>query len=412
MFIKLTSKPMKIPMVDIDDDVTDNPTFKSEKDPILVNEESCSDTFKDALHQPEDFSEKNPSQNVMVVDQRLTYDNIQESFPKTEQNQLVDSLLTTKSQESLDLSKLSYPMSEKESLFENFEKLETDALSFRVSQIDMSDLNDMAFTVIQDRFDTKQTKVQSPTHAENVKADLQESNRVEKKPEVSSMTGDEAKDMNIKLESPRQNLYTKMILLLVLTTLAFYGKENLRAGYDDACKTCEPGVMITHSMNSTQLNTMNEVRKGKALNIKLDAERIHLFVEDHETKEEIINQELSPALNACILAIFVILFFSKLKKTQYTSSVPATKKEDGPVQKYDISKYEKLKVAELRDLLRKRGCKTIGKKQVLIKRLAAVNKAELETLTVVQLRKLLKTKNFKQTGNKDAIIRKLVEDGF
>eukprot|EP00980_Cylindrotheca_fusiformis_P004934 scaffold1051_cov119-Cylindrotheca_fusiformis.AAC.9 len=79
---------------------------------------------------------------------------------------------------------------------------------------------------------------------------------------------------------------------------------------------------------------------------------------------------------------------------------------------FDLSAYEKMHVVQLRELLRQRGCKTIGKKPVLIRRLATVYKAELSSYTVAQLRKILKANNYTQTGRKDVIIRTLIEAGI
>ncbi|CAJ1961970.1 unnamed protein product [Cylindrotheca closterium] len=81
------------------------------------------------------------------------------------------------------------------------------------------------------------------------------------------------------------------------------------------------------------------------------------------------------------------------------------------LESYDLSKYfDDHTHDQLREMLRVRKCKTIGKKHILVQRLASVYKAELETLTVVQLRKILKSKNFTQYGSKTEIIRVIVEE--
>ena len=85
--------------------------------------------------------------------------------------------------------------------------------------------------------------------------------------------------------------------------------------------------------------------------------------------------------------------------------------EEAP-QAWDLSNYEKLKVVELRAILKARKCKVVGRKHVLIERLVNVYAAELETLTVMQLRPLLKKKGCKQAGRKVELIRRLVEAGM
>jgi hypothetical protein len=87
-------------------------------------------------------------------------------------------------------------------------------------------------------------------------------------------------------------------------------------------------------------------------------------------------------------------------------------KEEGDMGTFNLSKYEELKVVELLNLLRKRKCKTVGRKHILIQRLASVYKVELETLTVRQLGPILKSKGFKQSGLKSEIIQRLVEAGM
>jgi len=78
----------------------------------------------------------------------------------------------------------------------------------------------------------------------------------------------------------------------------------------------------------------------------------------------------------------------------------------------DLSKYEELKVEELRKLLRASKLKTFGKKPVLIRRLVAVYLAQLETLTVRQLRPMMRSRGLKQYGTKAQMIQKIVEAGL
>ena len=105
-----------------------------------------------------------------------------------------------------------------------------------------------------------------------------------------------------------------------------------------------------------------------------------------------------------------LLVGSSSNASQNKKKAPYIKKE--ALSALDLSRYESLKVVELRELLRSKGCKTVGKKHVLVKRLAAVYQAELETLTVKQLYPILKSKGYTQNGRKADIIQTLVEEGL
>jgi hypothetical protein len=85
---------------------------------------------------------------------------------------------------------------------------------------------------------------------------------------------------------------------------------------------------------------------------------------------------------------------------------------DSVVAAYDLSKYEKLKVVELRALLRSRQCNYAGRKTKLIQRLASVYRAELQSMTVVQLRRKLKSRKMKQGSRKHELVQLLVEAGL
>ncbi|KAL3939671.1 MAG: hypothetical protein SGBAC_005648 [Bacillariaceae sp.] len=123
------------------------------------------------------------------------------------------------------------------------------------------------------------------------------------------------------------------------------------------------------------------------------------------------------ALLAMLLLASTSIFGSKRTKNVHPKPEPVkhehcvsslTIKE---LENYDLSKYfGEHTVVQLREMLRARKCKTIGKKNILVQRLASVYRAELETLTVVQLRRILKSKNFTQGGSKVEIIRALVEE--
>ena len=87
------------------------------------------------------------------------------------------------------------------------------------------------------------------------------------------------------------------------------------------------------------------------------------------------------------------------------------KKEEGK-SNLDVSRYEMLRVVELRELLRSRGSKTCGKKPVLVQRLVNIYTAELETLTVRELRPMLRARGCRQAGLKSELIQRLVEAGM
>jgi hypothetical protein len=160
-----------------------------------------------------------------------------------------------------------------------------------------------------------------------------------------------------------------------------------------------------------------------------EEEEPSLVVEEYTAQDESENEDLSSWTGVLPTALQMILF-GLIARLALSQSSPAksnesedesseddehktslVKKED-VVPEFDLSKYEELKVVELRELLRSRKCKTVGKKPVLIQRLAGVYKAELDTLTVFQLRPILKSKGCKQAGLKVELIRRLVEAGM
>lgn len=77
----------------------------------------------------------------------------------------------------------------------------------------------------------------------------------------------------------------------------------------------------------------------------------------------------------------------------------------------DVSVYESMKHAEIRDMLRDRKCDTRGNKQQLIKVLVMSYQNELACLTVQQLRPKLRKRKLSQQGTKKEIVRRLVEAG-
>jgi hypothetical protein len=159
--------------------------------------------------------------------------------------------------------------------------------------------------------------------------------------------------------------------------------------------------------------------KGKAVNINIDAEGVALLYKRNEADIETFSLESWETIGTTFLHASLIALLTLISVSKWKSKARGAKKSGSPMIKgekgigdIDLSAYNNLKVAELRDLLHRRSCNTIGKKTVLIKRLATVYKAELDTLTVVQLRKLLKSMNYTQTGRKDEIVRTLVETGL
>jgi hypothetical protein len=88
---------------------------------------------------------------------------------------------------------------------------------------------------------------------------------------------------------------------------------------------------------------------------------------------------------------------------------PPLKKNENDLTLYA---YRSMKVVELRRLLRTRGCKTEGTKEVLINRFVAIYQAELATLTVQQLRRKLRSRGCLQGGIKRELIGRLIEAGL
>jgi hypothetical protein len=404
MFNKLTFKPIELPVLSDDDNAED----KTDK---------TNDPTQDVIlgEPPElvDLPAERIAQNTVVVDGRVSFDNIKES-PKQENDFLCTSLHTINSQQSMDLPVPFTPLKQDELI----DKLEIDDLSFHASEVDMSELKDMTLFPLQDGRESNKgqdlsTREGLSLHTLETVAKQLEQRETELKTEQTKP----AKSMD-------RIIYRIKVLLVMFALLSGIGYVLKESPLDshDMCQQIPVEATTVAATNNTAIACSPfAASKGKAVNINIDAEGISLQYKRNATTADIETFSLeswetigTTSLHASLIALLTLISVSKWK-----SKARGAKKSGSPMIKgekvigdIDLSAYNNLKVAELRDLLHRRSCNTIGKKTVLIKRLATVYKAELDTLTVVQLRKLLKSMNYTQTGRKDEIVRTLVETGL
>jgi hypothetical protein len=458
MFNKFTFKPIDLPIISDADDAKD----KTDK--------TNYQTQDDILGEPPELVDLPAGrivQNTVVVDGRVSYDNIKES-PNAEHDFLCTSLHTINSQQSMDIPVPFTPLKQDELI----DELEIDDLSFHASEVDMSELNDMTLIPLQDSRESNEDQ-DVPTseglslHSLETVAKRLEQQETELKTEHTKPA-----------KSIDRIIYKIIVPLLMLVLLSGIGYALKKSPVDDH-ETCqqiavEPdvtarnntaiayspfatskgtsvitinndteGVSLQYKRNATtEIETLNHescetipnntaiayspfaASKGKAVNIKIDAKGVLLQYKRNEADIEKADLETfslkswetigTTSLHTSLITLLILISVSKWK-----SKARGAKRSGSPMIKaervigdIDLSAYSNLKVTELRDLLRRRSCSTIGKKAVLIKRLATVYKAELDTLTVVQLRKLLKSMNYTQTGRKDEIVRTLMEAGL
>jgi hypothetical protein len=434
MLNKFTFKPIGLPMLSDADDAKD----KTDK----TNDPTQDDILGEA---PElvDLPAERIAQNTVVVDGRVSYDIIKES-PKAETDFHCTSLHTINSQQSMDLPVPFTPLKQDELI----DKLESDDLLFHASEVDMSELNDMTLIPLQDGRESNKDQDLPTSEGLSLHSLETVAKRLEQREtEVKTEQTKPAKSID-------RIIYKIIVPLLMLVLLSGIGYALKKSPVDDHETfqqiAVEPDVTArnidaegsspqykrnatteieTISLESWETITNNTAiayspvaaSKGSSvITINIDAEGVSLqYKRNATTAIETFSLESwetigTTSLHASLIALLTLISVSKWK-----SESRGAKNSDSPIINianvigdFDLSAYTNLKVVELRDLLRRRSCTTIGKKTVLIKRLAMVYKAELDTLTVVQLRKRLKSKNYTQTGSKDEIIRTLVEAGI
>jgi hypothetical protein len=402
MFNKFTSKPIELPMLSDDNDAKDK------------TDETNEPTQGEILGEPPELvdlpAERIP-QNTVVVDGRVSFDNIKES-PKQEHDFLSTSLHTINSQQSMDLP-IPFTLVNQDELID---KLEIDDLSFHASEVDMSELKDMTLIPLQDGRESN--KGQYLSTSEGLSLHTLET--------VAKQLEQRETELKIEQTKPAKSIdriiYRIKVLLVMLALLSGIGyvlKESPLDSHDMCQQIPVEATTVAATNNTAIAYSPFAASKGKAVNINIDAEGVSLQYKRDEADVETFSLESWETIGTTSLHTSLIAFLILISVSKWKSKASGAKKSGSSMIKaekvigvIDLSAYNNLKVADLRDLLRRRSCNTIGKKPVLIKRLATVYKAELDTLTVVQLRKLLKSMNYTQTGRKDEIVRTLVETGL
>jgi hypothetical protein len=405
MFNKFTSKPIELPMLSDDEDVKD----KTDK----TNDPTQDDILGEP-HKLVDLPAERIAQNTVVADGRVSYDNIKES-PKAEKDILSTLLHTINSQQSLDLPVPFTPLKQEVS----DDKLD---LSFQAFEVAMPKMKYMALISLQDcRESNNDQGVSTSDGIDHAGPSLHTLETVAQQLEQHKT---EPKTGQTKAEKSIDRIVYKIIFLVMLVLLSGigYALKKSPVDNDETCQQIAVEPDVTARNNTAIAYSPFAASKGKSVTINIDVEGVSVQYKRNATTTEIETFSIeswetigTTSLHASLIALLTLI--SVLSK--WKSKACGAKKSDSPMIKtekvigdFDLSAYNNLKVVELRDLLRRRSCNTIGKKSVLIKRLAIVYQAGLDTLTVVQLRKLLKSKNYTQTGSKDAIIRTLVEAGI
>jgi hypothetical protein len=436
---------MKTPVI-INDDASDTNTTPSASTTANLKGDTVTACMPELCEETSQLS----GPNIVVIDGSLTYVNIQDSS-KQAKDALDESLHTTTSQESLDLQ---YVLPRKAA--EEAQESPKEALSFHASQVDSAELIQMEFTTTENAVEAS---VKSTVEATGLEvAAMSEVHALEVLVNVGNQLLQE--ETSDKMKPTKSSCSYFKLLILALTVFAVLGRGVMK--YFELSPTLQPfedkdlveiidnptlANNVTEKMKSvdsspTTLKPFEDKKPVEIIDIPTLANNVtqeeepSLVVEEHAAQDESDNEDLSSWSGVLPAALQMVLFglIARLALSQSSPSeakynesadealedesleddehkTSLVKKED-IVTEFDLSKYEELKVAELRELLRSRKCKTVGKKPVLIQRLAGVYKAELDTLTVFQLRPILKSKGCKQAGLKVELIRRLVEAGM
>jgi flagellar basal body-associated protein FliL len=428
--------------------------------PVLIDEEDTTNTFQAAsgsnvstsskdttggvlVDRSSELDEENESskapkapdqENVIVVYGSLTYDNVPAETPKNDDPLMSDSLHTTNSQESMDIASfVPHPESPKQE--------DALLLSFHASQVDSSELKYMELTTAADNFPFVEltTALESSSTQEeghNLEVLVNVGNQLLRQEEEE----EEAKD-DESTKAPKKSSKGGILKILALAlTLVAIMCIAMPSTSDSYMKEGMDPIMNTESAGSQQGEEKVFIPSLNNSTIE-EREEPTIVVEEYVAQDDnTANLESSALLSwtqimkaawSLFLMVFVALLSTSSSppqqaKTDESSETPPEEEsfEEGETEPQeedsmlknkellDLSQYEMLKVVELRELLRSRKCKTMGKKVVLIQRLTAVYQAELETLTVRQLRPILKSKGCKQAGRKSELIWRVVEAGL
>lgn len=347
--------------------------------------------------------------NVLVVDRILTYDNVPEQQRPSGVKDFIlsDSLLTISSQAGTASFLHVSPDRQGE---------EAEAqLSFHASQIDSSD--ELQDTIHSERalaVEEAQPEDYNLDVLVNVGNQLLQQEQEDKTPVE--------KDKQNQASSKTSPISFKIFLLVIITVTSIVGKTMLSMPADnkivDIGGAFQEQEMEENPLSTITANaTIEEMGQSPGSIISVEKYGAAQDSEDHSDDRESPKLLSKSQVERATWTLFFMFFVAFLA----TTAQPLIKTEESKPkqecvakneQEWDLGKYEKLKVVEIRELLRSRKCKTVGKKAILVRRLAAVYRAELETLTVRQLRPILKSKGCKQVGRKVQLIQKLVEAGI
>eukprot|EP00980_Cylindrotheca_fusiformis_P021647 scaffold8505_cov130-Cylindrotheca_fusiformis.AAC.13 len=359
-----------------------------------------------------------PPPRALVVDGSLRFDNVNYNSMRKE-DLLSTSLHTVESQPSIILPIPSFVGTR--GTMEEDRNLVTDDLSFHASEVSVSELTEMALLA----------KTPSPQDMKNESDNEYFSTRVDHDPLNSLERPIEHYEAELEAEEPNEPLddvtsikiklafvLFALVLAAAIFSYATLGVFSLVADDDMATEHTLP-TAVNHSSPLAPSH-------GKALGIDIADKGISVqYKQFSEAQIETYSLESWDTIGTTtlhtswlfLLSLISIFSFQRRSsgrkddKDVVIKSEKAVKTEKA-IEDFDLSAYKSFKVVELREILRKRGCKTSGKKSVLVERLATVYRAELSTLPVAQLHKILKSKNYSQNGRKDEIIRVLVEDGL
>lgn len=328
-----------------------------------------------------DEKNKSNKNKIVVIDGSLSYNNIEDVPMETSKHLLSTSIHTTKSNESMEIARI-------QDRDDKDDGLQKDDLSFHVSQVDVSNLQDMT---VSDHHDGPSLETLELI-GRHLQGDEEEEKREATLPLIGKTCG-----------------HRLVAFLLVSAAMAAFGFLYKEHGTIETSNLMQSEIDNSASiMSSMQSFFPLSATNGKAMSIKVGATGVSFSLED---SKEVITHGSWEATK-CMMIILFILLLCKGKEASSIMSEKALVKHEKAIAGYDLSVYQSLKYKDLRKMLRERNIKIYGKKAAMAKRLAAVYNAELETLTVTQLRRKLKAKNFNQTGRKHQIIRTLVESGI
>jgi hypothetical protein len=410
--------------------------------------------------------------NVLAVDGRLTYSNI--TYPRASQNDDDLSLLTTGSQESIDLSLL--PNGEQATRLDNALKQGLLSFhASQIESMDLNNMEFTAIENITEAAEEPVPEETSPQESASKSLDGHNLNVLVNVGKQLLLHQQETEDKETKPNpNPKMSgcfkILAATLVMVVIIGIGMSSPNNpveiIQPNIDQQVQvTTEPSalhgeiVLFQHAHDNVTIDAEEEPaifvgeyaaheqegshERAVTLfqhahhDVTIDAEEepaifvgeyaAHELEGSHEPAVTLFSRSSLCSINASwamllvtLVALFPLAKFSQAKKgscKQPTEDVTmaeenTVKTEGASTEDWDLSKYEKLKVVELRELLRSRKCNTVGKKPVLVRRISGVYRAELETLTVRQLRPILRSKGCKQAGKKPEIIRKLVEAGI